>query len=483
MKSLTTIFKTTIFRYAMAGGTASLVDVLLFNLLVYKSSIHYIAAIVVSSTISFFLRFFLQKRAFGASSRTDTRTQFVLYTALFAISVGLTAALMYVFVDLVHIQKSIAQIISILLVAIFCFFTYRHVIFPAGRVKSGQIKKLLIITQKVDRDDPVLGFFHKWVEEMSKKFESIIVICLEKGRSELPENVKVLSLGKEERQSRLQYIIHFYWYILSEKKNYDAVFVHMNQQYVVLGACVWKALHKSIYMWRNHVAGSLTTKLAVRLCDKVFCTSEFSYTARYKKAVIMPVGVNTNLFKKELETTKIPKSILFLSRMAPIKKPDMVIEAFSEMKSRGVDFRASFYGDPSPRDVAYYDTLKKKIVENGLSESVALHAGISNSETVSVYNSHEIFVNLTPSGSYDKTIFEAMACETLILASNRSLYGLVHEDFIFKEGDIADLTGKLEKLLTLSVEERLERGKELRATVVESHSLEKLIEKFSKHII
>ena len=110
--------------------------------------------------------------------------------------------------------------------------------------------KLLIITQKVDRDDPILGFFHRWIEEFAKHCENIIVICLEKGEYNLPKNVQVLSLGKEERESRLAYIKRFYSYIWHKRKEYDSVFVHMNQEYVLLGGFFWKAMRKRVILWR-----------------------------------------------------------------------------------------------------------------------------------------------------------------------------------------------------------------------------------------
>jgi len=94
--------------------------------------------------------------------------------------------------------------------------------------------KLLILTQKIDINDPVLGFFHKWAEEFSKKYEKLTVICLEKGEYKLPDNVKVLSLGKETGKSRLKYVFLFYKYIWLERKNYDVVFAHMNQEYIIL---------------------------------------------------------------------------------------------------------------------------------------------------------------------------------------------------------------------------------------------------------
>src|SRR3954464_15352498 len=95
--------------------------------------------------------------------------------------------------------------------------------------------RLLIFTQKVDRYDPVLGFFYPWLEEFSKRFESIVVVCLEKGEHTLPSNVKVLSLGKEDGVSKYIYLKNFYKYIWNERNNYDKVFVHMNQEYVLLG--------------------------------------------------------------------------------------------------------------------------------------------------------------------------------------------------------------------------------------------------------
>ena len=112
--------------------------------------------------------------------------------------------------------------------------------------------KLLIITQKVNKNDPVLGFFHRWIIEFAKYFEFVTVICLEMGEYDLPDNVKVLSLGKEERQSRLQYLIQFYWYARHERKNYDAVFVHMNQEYLILAGWLWRLVGKKVTMWRNH---------------------------------------------------------------------------------------------------------------------------------------------------------------------------------------------------------------------------------------
>ena len=58
--------------------------------------------------------------------------------------------------------------------------------------------KLLILTQKVDKNDDVLGFMHGWIAEFAKHCEKVTVIALGVGEFDLPRNVTVLSLGKDK---------------------------------------------------------------------------------------------------------------------------------------------------------------------------------------------------------------------------------------------------------------------------------------------
>ncbi len=360
--------------------------------------------------------------------------------------------------------------------------------------------KLLIITQKVDQNDDVLGFFHGWISEFAKHYEKVTVIALGVGEYDLPKNVSVLSLGKErqlreradlrnskrsalaEQLRKLKYLLNFYRYIWRERKNYDAVFVHMNQEYVLLGGLVWKILGKKIAMWRNHYAGSILTRIAMALSDKIFCTSKYSFTATSKKTTLMPAGIDTELFKKT-ESKKIENSVLFLARMSPAKKPELIIEALNILRKEGVDFTANFYGNPLPVDIPYAESLKEKVKEYKLSDFITFEKGIPNRQAPAIYNAHEIFINPSPSGMYDKTIFEAMACESLILTSNLNLKGQIDDMFLFAENDAQDLARQLKNLLSLGVETREKYGRILRAYVVEHHSLKRLARELSKEMI
>lgn len=304
--------------------------------------------------------------------------------------------------------------------------------------------RLLITTQAVDLNDPVLGFFHRWVEEFAARFDSVVVICLKEGRHTLPANVRVLSLGKEKKASRIQYVSRLLHYAWRERAAYDAVFVHQNQEYVLLAGWLWKLLGKRIYMWRNHYAGSLLTRLAGALCAKVFFTSKHSYTASFPNAIRMPVGVDTKLFKGGGDRT--PRSILFLARMAPSKHPDVLVEALGLLKERGVAFTASFYGSPLPKDAGYYAALVERARSLGLS-NVVFYAGIPHDDTPRVYAAHQIFVNLSAPGMYDKTIFEAAASGCVVVARNEDLAALAGDQYVLRELTAPVLAEKIQTFL------------------------------------
>ncbi|OHA26465.1 MAG: hypothetical protein A3C06_02720 [Candidatus Taylorbacteria bacterium RIFCSPHIGHO2_02_FULL_46_13] len=334
--------------------------------------------------------------------------------------------------------------------------------------------KLLFITQVIDKNDTVLGFVHRWLVEFSKHFEHITVICLQMGKYDVPKNVSVFSLGKEAGVSRATYVSNFYRIAFRERKNYDAVLVHMNQEYILLAGVIWKLLGKRVYMWRNHYSGSFLTDIAASFCTKVFCTSRSSYTAKIKKTVVMPVGIDVEVYKSHSEITRLPHSILFLARVAPSKRPHILLEALGELHKRGLNFKANLYGSPAPQDVAYLEGLKKRLLELSLADKAHFLPGLPYTEGPKVYSAHEIFVNLSPSGMYDKTIFEAAACETLVLASSLDFAKLVNPRFTFPQDDIQALSAKLEVLLSLSREARARLGKEIRALAIEKHSLKAL---------
>ena len=355
---------------------------------------------------------------------------------------------------------------------------------------------LLFITQRMDKDDSILGVYHRWVEKLAEGLESIQVICLYKGRVELPGNVKVYSLGKETLSgadlrgwrrgfTRIKYIARFWKYLWRLRRDYDAVFVHMNPVYVILGGWFWQIAGKPTFLWYNHPMGGLTARIGIKLADKVFCTSAYSFAARYSKSMLMPVGVDTSLFRPLAGVERKHNRILCLGRISPIKKLEYLVAAAKMLDSEGIDLELLIVGDPvSGRDWEYKAILEKTaghLVKRG---KVVFKPSVPNYEAPALYNSSNIFVNLTPTGSLDKTIIEAMACGSCVLVSNKVFRGIFPESLrdlcLFEEGSTEDCASKLKMLLALDSPSKKLLNREMPNLAMAQHSLDALVLKLTR---
>jgi glycosyltransferase involved in cell wall biosynthesis len=339
---------------------------------------------------------------------------------------------------------------------------------------------LLIITQKIDSEDPVLGFFHHWVEKLAPHFAQTSVICLQKGSVSLPPEIAVWSLGKELRPARWSYLLNFFRAIWSQRAGYDAVFVHMNPEYILLGGIIWRLLGKNCYLWYNHSHGNIATQLAATMATAVFYTSPFSYTARFKHSRRMPAGIDTDVFQRDAGIARQPRSILYLGRISPIKKVDVLIRAADIMHKRGTDFTLTIAGGAEKPFADYYQHVTALAASSACSGRIRFAGEIPNYRAAELYSSHEVLVNLSPAGLFDKAVLEAMACQTMALASSPAFRECLPPECLFDEGSAEDLAEKLETIVNLPPQTKKLYGKQFREYVVERQNLDLLINELSR---
>ncbi len=351
--------------------------------------------------------------------------------------------------------------------------------------------RLLIFTQAVDKQHSAVGFFHKWIKEFAKYTQKVNVVCLQKGEYDFPPNVNVFSLGKEEYLQkkpvfggqmfkRLKYIYRFYKYIWRERKNYDAVFVHMNKEYALLGGFFWRLLGKRTAFWYNHEKGTIFTRVAMRLVDHVFHTSPYAFTAGTSKSVQMPAGIDVLSFQEQEGVHRNKQAVLFVGRLSLIKRPDLLIDAVTKIYNAGVlQPSLSLVGEGWGKDTSYIEQLHKQAGELERKGIIKFQGKIPHHKLPRIYSEHAVYVNLSPSGLFDKTILEAAACGTLVLVSSRAFRGKIPEICFFAENDKDDLAKSLQKLLMLSEKEKKALQKKIKDFATE-HSLPSMVTKAIK---
>ncbi len=344
--------------------------------------------------------------------------------------------------------------------------------------------RLLFITQKIDKNDDLLGVYHEWVKRMAKKFETIYAVCLLVGEYDLPSNVKVFSLGKESGLSKIKYLKNFYKYVWQLRKEYDTVFVHMNPEYLVLAGWLWKILGKRTVLWYAHYLSNFKLRFAALFADKIVTSVKNAFPYETKKLLVLQQGIDTELFKpRKIDRDDNVFKILFLGRISPVKDLETLLKAASVLKERGFKFKLSIIGSPTDKDFKYRDKIRRMADKLGLKDVVFWSDRVPYRETVEIYNSHDIFVNLTTTGSFDKVILEAMSSEVVVVVCNKAFVEIFpprfEEFLIFKEKDEADLADKIIRIAALLPRQTADIKTRLRQIVVQSHDLEKLINKLA----
>lgn len=282
--------------------------------------------------------------------------------------------------------------------------------------------RLLILTQKVDANDPNLGFFHRWIEEFARQCESVIVICLYEGRYQLPKNVRILSLGKESGVSRMKYLRRFFTYIWKERENYDAVFAHMNQVYVLLGGFIWRMLSKKTSLWYAHGSVSSSLRWAEKCVDIIFTSTPEGFRLKSKKIHIVGQGIDQSLFaipkkEKHQDTFKI----ISVGRIGPVKHLEVLIRALPLVMQTIPQAELHLYGSPQTSgEKEYLRELETLVTQEGLGGKVHFDGPVVYSDLPGVLADADVFAQASQTGSLDKAVLEALAADIPAVSTNEA---------------------------------------------------------------
>ncbi|MCK5017054.1 MAG: glycosyltransferase family 4 protein [Candidatus Peribacteraceae bacterium] len=336
--------------------------------------------------------------------------------------------------------------------------------------------KLLIITQKVDKKDPILGFFHRWIEEFSINCEELHVIGQKIGDYNFPSNVYVYSLGKESGSSKIIQLFKYWKLQWKLRRQYDAVFVHMTPIWVVLGFPIMPLLRKRFFLWyeARGKRWPLHFSLLLPSLKKVFSASTSGMPIKTKKSVIVGHGIDTEQFSfGDIESNN---QFVTVGRITRSKRLEMIISAFALSSSNKSLFIVG--NTITNDDEKYLKELEEIITNNDLKNRVIIKS-LTQQELLPVLKNAKLFLHASET-SLDKAVLEAMSCGCLVISSAEAVKPLL-PDFC-RADDASSMSQAISFVLGLSNEEYEEEAKELRELVVEKHSLPRLMQRLIKEM-
>ena len=272
--------------------------------------------------------------------------------------------------------------------------------------------RLLVVTQKVDSSDPILGFFHRWLGLFAQECEQVIALGQSVGPHDLPANVTVLSLGKERGLPRWLQVLRFWRLVWTHRKEYDAVFVHMTPIWVVLGSPLWKLLGKPVFLWYEVRRGGAVLRKAVRRSRLVFSATEDGLPFKSSNNRVVGHGIDASVFRPGA-VPRDPFLLLTIGRVTPIKRYPLVLACLAVLPP---PYRLVIGGGPIlPPDRRHLAELRAFIAEHGLADRVEIRF-LSEAEVIDHLRRARLFLHAC-GGGLDKVVLEAMACACPILSA------------------------------------------------------------------
>lgn len=331
---------------------------------------------------------------------------------------------------------------------------------------------LLFITQKVDKADWLLGFTHGWLKILARKVERLTVICLEQGQTELPDNVRVISLGKERGVGRWARVIAFVRSLATTIRQVDGVFAHMSPAFAIAAAPFAKLRGLPLVLWYTHRHVDNKLRLATWLSDAVVTASPESFQLPSDKVRVLGHGIDPEQFSPKPAEVQDKKLLVGVGRLSPIKRYELLVEATRILQLRQLPIRTAIAGDDPPGDTTYGDSIREMSAGR-----VEFLGAVPHAEIAAWYHRCAVAVNLCPTGGLDKAVLEAMFCARPVLVTNRSFAPLLGEEgraWLVGETGNEVIEGLVKLLNDPDAQAKAEA---VRARAVAAHSLDGLMER------
>ena len=296
------------------------------------------------------------------------------------------------------------------------------------------------------------------------------------GRIEVPENVRVHSVGKELGYSEPRRVVEFYRHLFSimRRTRLDGCFSHMAPEFSILAGPVLRARGIPLVTWYAHPKLQWRVRLAHLFSNRMVASLPRAYPGPKEKLTVIGQGIDTTLFAPD-GTPAADDLVLCVGRISPVKNHDTLLRAFARLSRPA---RLTILGHTAgAADERHAAALRRLADELGLAARVAFEPGVPPTALPAHYRRCAVHVNLTPAGFGDKVAWEAMACGRPCLVANddfRETLGRAEPELLFRLNDATDLAGKLDRLLEKTPAERDEIGLYLRAQVEKLHSLPSL---------
>ena len=313
--------------------------------------------------------------------------------------------------------------------------------------------------------------------DLAKLCDRLVVITHRAAPIELPPNMTVLSFPNRWLRAPLRWFGGRWWlnawvFAVCRREAVNAVFIHMNMEWAYRLKPCFAALKLPVLVWYAHGTVSHRLRAALLCATRVVTSTPEGFRIPSPKVHVIGQGIDTATFS--CPPLREPRAeIVYAGRIYGSKRIELVVEAFHEVVTRRPDtpFGLRVIGRAlTAEDEAYFERVRNMVISRGLDTRVHFEGHVPAHEIPAYYGSAFLHLNVSTTGSMDKTVLESLACGCPVLTSNEAFASMFrdHPRFV-----ITDERPDAIALRVLDAYDRrdLEDRSALRALVVGRHDV------------
>jgi glycosyltransferase involved in cell wall biosynthesis len=300
---------------------------------------------------------------------------------------------------------------------------------PSQRSKAAL--RVLIINFTLDERSPVLAWQASVAREIAERVQEVHVFTEWLGEFAPPPNLTFDAMP--HRPFGVPRRLGASWLMLprlmgiTRRFRPDVCFVHMAHEWCYRIAPYLRARGIPVLLWYAH--GSVPWKLYLSNfgASRIVTSTPEGFRIETVKRRIIGQAIDTVMFNPDGARAHRVE-VVSVGRVSRRKRTMLLVEAMAHVIKRPelAAARLILVGPTlTPDDARYEQELAARAAQLGLQENVELRGPMSQAETAALYETATLHVNVSDTGSMDKTVLEALACGCPVVTSNVAFFDLL----------------------------------------------------------
>lgn len=296
---------------------------------------------------------------------------------------------------------------------------------PSTAVPPGRRPlRVLLINFTLDHKSPVLAWQAAVAEALARRVEAVHVFTEWHGAFTAPERLTFDAMP--HRPFGIPRRLGAAWLMVPklqrtiERFRPDVCFVHMAHEWCYRIGPALRMRGIPLLLWYAHGSVPWKLHLSARAAMRIVTSTPEGFRIETPKKRVIGQAIDTALF--DLAANRAPAlDIVTVGRVSRRKRTHLIIEAMTEVIRRpGLETARLVVAGPAltADDTIYRRELEARIAELSLTPHVIFLGSMTQAGTAALYGTAALHVNVSETGSMDKTVMEALASGCPVLTSN-----------------------------------------------------------------